>query len=81
MICRIAVSFAIAANVMTGMTVNLQADESYYDGVGNDQAQLELISLGSDEAEGSNCDACCSCCPDPWVVSRDPIFATRILTI
>jgi hypothetical protein len=82
MMCRNVTSIVIAACVVTATTVNLRADENYYDGVGaNQDTQLELISLGSEEAEGCDNAVCCPCCPDPWVISRDPIFAIRTWTI
>jgi hypothetical protein len=39
----------------------------------------QLTSFGSEHSKDSACSTCCSCCPDPWVVSRQPIFCHSYL--
>jgi len=67
----------------------MSPDNYPYDSVAaiNSNSDLALMELASSGAEASECcsgssdghSACCSCCPDPWIVSREPILCHSYL--
>ena len=73
---RLAVFLVAAAATITFAGQGAFADD-YYGGDFSsihDDTLVDLSSLDSESSKDDNRLACCSCCPEPWVVSREPIF-------
>ena len=78
MIYRYALVFAAAAFCLAGRVSgsdNLLGDIA----PSEHHVVADLAAFGGETSDECGCSTCCSCCPDPWVVSREPLFCHSYL--
>ncbi len=57
-------------------------DSASFDCADSDESSADCDvsdSSGRDDSDGCGCSCCGRCCPDPWVVAREPLFCESYL--